>query len=396
MPLTNIQLKAATPKSRDYKLADERGLYVLVRTNGSKLFKFKYRFAGREKKLSFGAFPETTLQQARKRRDQARRQLEEGIDPGEHARMKKIAEKVASANSFRKVAQEYINKRRRDGISEATAAKSEWLLAKLSPTLGNRPISSIKPIELLVVLQSIEEKGQKETARRLRSFTSRVMRYAISTARAEHDPAAGLKGALSTPQVKHFAAITDRAQLGELLRKIDAYSGYPSTVMALKLIPHLFPRPGELRMMLWSEVDLKEARWTIPASKTKMRREHVVPLSSQVVALLNDQRKYSGDGQLVFPAFHSRKVPISENTLNQALTRLGFGGVATAHGFRSTASSLLNESEKWSYDAIERALAHQDRDQIRAIYNRATYLRERVRMMQWWSDELDRIRRIGN
>lgn len=395
MPLTVTQIKNAAPRPRDYKLSDERGLYVLVRSNGSKLFNFKYRFAGREKKLSFGAFPEVSLQLARKRRDEARRQLDEGVDPGEHARLKKLADKVTYDNSFGAIAQEYINKRRRDGIRETTAVKSEWLLSKVAPSLGKRPISLIKPLELLAVLKAIEDEGQRETARRLRSFVSRVMRYAISTARAEHDHAASLKGALSAPNVKHFAAITDKAQFGELLRKIDSYQGYPSTLMALKLMPHLFPRPGELRFMLWSEINLEGARWTIPASKTKMRREHIVPLSRQVVSLLTEQRKLSGDGALVLPAFHSNRVPISENTINQALRRLGFGGVATAHGFRSTASTLLNESEKWSYDVIERALAHKERDQIRAIYNRTTYLNERVALMQWWSDELDRLRLQG-
>lgn len=392
MALTVMQLKNAPPRSRDYKLADERGLYILVRPNGSKLFKFKYRFAGREKKLSFGAFPEVTLQLARRRRDDARRQLDEGVDPGELARSKKLADRFASDNTFGAIAQEYIDKRRRDGVSETTAAKSEWLLSKLAPSLSKRPIIAIKPIELLAVLRAIEDEGQRETARRLRSFVSRVMRYAIGTARAEHDPAAGLRGALSPPEVKHFAAITNKPQFGDLLRKIDTYNGYPSTVMALRLMPHLFPRPGELRSMLWCEIDLAAAKWTIPASKTKMRREHVVPLSRQVMALLKEQQKVTGDDQLVLPAFHSRQVSISENTINQALRRLGFAGVATAHGFRSTASSFLNESERWRYDVIERALAHQDRDQIRAIYNRTDYLNERTQLMQWWSDEIDRLR----
>lgn len=388
MPLNVMQLKNAGPRERDYKIADERGLYVLVRSNGSKLFNFKYRFAGREKKLSLGAFPEVTLQQARKKRDEARRQLDEGVDPAENKRVQRLARRVEYDNTFGLIAREFIAKRRRDGLSEVTLGKTDWLLSKLEPSLGKRPIASIKASELLSVLQGIEAAGQAETARRLRSFASRVIDYAVITDRAQHNPAKSLHRALVAPQVRHFPAVTERPQLGGLLRKIESYSGYPSTIMALKLIPHLFSRPGELRTMRWSEIDFPGKRWIIPAEKTKMRREHAVPLSCQVLVLLQQQSEVSGHSDYVLPAFHSKNVPISENTINQALRRLGYAGVATAHGFRSTASSLLNESGRWNFDVIERALAHKDRDQIRGIYNRTTYWDERVRMMQWWSDEL--------
>jgi integrase len=277
-------------------------------------------------------------------------------------------------------------------LAEATKSKSEWLFAQLEPQLGKVPVSEITAPMLLGVLQKVAESGRQETARRLRSLAGRIMSYAVITGRAAHNPATDLQRALIVPKVRHHPAIIDASELGKLLRAIETYEGYPSTIGALKLSPHLFQRPGEIRAMRWDELYLDRAKWVIPAERTKMRRPHEVPLSRQAIEIIEAMRPISGIADFVFPAFHSRTKPISENTVNGALRRLGYQGVMTAHGFRSTASSLLNESEQWSPDVIESALAHQDQNAIRATYNRASYWKSRVEMMQWWSDHLDTLR----
>lgn len=261
----------------------------------------------------------------------------------------------------------------------------------MEPKIGKLPIREITAPLLLPVLQEIQKSGRKETARRLRSLAARVFNYAIITGRAEHNPAAALQRALPTPKTCSHPAIIDRAELGKLLRSIDGYGGIASTKAALRLSPHVFQRPGEIRTMRWADLDLERARWTIPAGNTKMRRQHEVPLSRQAIAIILSMEDIAGYSEFVFPS-HSPKQPLSENAVNGALRRLGFGGTMTAHGFRSTASSLLNESNKWNPDAIERALAHQDGNAVRAVYNRTAYWAERVEMMQWWSDELDALK----
>ena len=282
----------------------------------------------------------------------------------------------------------------KEGRAEPTMVKARWFLALLKPSLGSRPVAEITPHELLAVLKKIEGKGKRETARRLRSFASRVFRYAVATARAASDPAQPLTGALIAPITTHHAAITEGKAFGALLRAIDGYSGQPSTLFALRVSPHIFQRPGEVRQMKWTDVDLEQAVWTIPAEVMKQRKPHQVPLSSQTLAILRQAQTISGDGIYVFPAIGTKGRPLSENTINASLRRLGYGGnEMTAHGFRSTASSLLNECGLWSPDAIERALAHKEGNAVRAAYHRATYWEERVAMAQWWSDHLDMLRR---
>lgn len=390
--MTVKQIEHEQPGEKNRKLWDEKGLYLLITPAGSRRWQFKYAFLGREKKIALGAFPEVTLKDARKKRDEARALLADGKDPSHERQIKKLTAQVTAANTFGAIAREYLEKRMADGLADATMSKSEWLLAQLELRLGRMPITDIDAPMLLNVLKEVQQSGRLETARRLRSFAGRVIDYAVITGRANHNPAPPLRRALITPTVRHHPAIIDRKQLGALLRAIDAYPGYPSTIAALRLTPHLFQRPGEIRTMRWDELDLEKCRWTIPASKMKMRRDHEVPLSRQAQEILRSMIPISGGGEFVFPAFHSMRKPISENNVNQALRRMGYAGIMTAHGFRSTASSLLNEDGRWSPDVIEHALAHKDQNAIRAIYNRSSYWQARVEMMQAWSDELDSIK----
>lgn len=392
MALSVKEIEYAKPIDRDRKLYDEKGLYLLIAMSGSRRWYLKYRFLGSEKKLGLGHYPEVSLKAARAKRDAARALIEEGKDPSQERRTQRLLAKAATDNTFGVVGREFLNKRAADGLAEATKSKAEWLFAQLLPQLGKVPVGEITAPILLSVLQKVVQSGRLETARRLRALAGRIMRHAVITGRALHNPAADLQRALVAPKVRHHPAIIDAGELGTLLRAIDSYGGYPSTIAALKLSPHLFQRPGEIRAMRWSELDLDRAKWVIPAERTKMRRPHEVPLSRQAIDIIQSIRPISGIADYVFPAFHSRTKPISENTVNQALRRLGYRGVMTAHGFRSTASSLLNESERWSPDVIEHALAHQEQNAVRAAYNRGTYWKARVEMMQWWSDHLDMLR----
>jgi len=393
MPLTNTAIKAAQSRSQSYKLFDGKGLFLSVEPSGGKLWRLKYRYDGKEKKLALGAFPETGLKEARVRRDEARKLLGAGIDPGAQRKIEKLGKAVRVANTFQAVGEEYIAKKAREGLAPVTLRKARWFLQLLAPKIGSRPIMEITPPELLAALRTVEERGNLETARRMRSFAGRVFRYGIATGRAERDLSSDIRDALTAPKVTHRAAILDPAAVGGLLRAIEAYGGHSSTVLALRLAPHVFVRPGELRHAEWSEIDLDGAVWIIPGHKTKMGKDHQVPLSRQSLAILELARKLSGGGRHVFPSASSAKRPISENALNGALRRMNFRkDEMTAHGFRATASTLLNESGKWHPDAIERALAHGQDNGVRAAYHRGAYWAERVQMAQWWSDYLDTLR----
>lgn len=394
MALNDTAIRQAKAADNDRKLADEKGLYLLVTTTGSKLWRFKYRLNGKEKKLALGSYPDVSLKDARAKRDEARKNSQAGRDPAVAKREARIAKHIAAANTFEAVAAEYIAKLEAEGLASVTIAKTRWLLSKLKPALGTRPIAEISPHELLAVLKASERAGQRETARRLRSFSSRVFRYAVATARASFDPAQPLQGALVSPVAKHHAAITDPVAFGGLLRAIEAYTGQPATKLALRFTSHVFQRPGEVRKAEWDEIDFDKAVWTIPACRMKQRQPHRVPLSRQSLAILREAQALTGDGRYVFPKLGSPLKPMSENAINGALRRMDYGADdMTAHGFRSTASSLLNESGKWNPDAIERALSHADKNQVRAAYHRGAHWPERVKMAQWWSDHLDTLRR---
>ena len=393
MALTDTAIRLAKAQASDRKLADSKGLYLLVTVTGSKLWRFKYRIDGKEKKLALGSYPEVGLKEARARRDVARQSAQAGSDPSVAKREARIANRIAAATTFAGIADEYIAKLEAEGKAPVTIAKTRWLLTKLSPALGTRPIAEISPHELLAVLKKVERAGQRETARRLRSFSSRVFRYAVATARASVDPAQPLQGALVSPVAKHHAAITDPIAFGKLLRSIETYSGQPVTKLALCFTPHVYQRPGEVRKAEWSEIDFDKALWTIPAERMKQRQPHRVPLSKQALAILREAAELSGGGRYIFPKLGSPLKPMCENAVNGALRRMGYGpNDMTAHGFRSTASSLLNESGKWSADAVERALSHADGNQVRAAYHRGAHWSERVEMAQWWSDHLETLK----
>lgn len=394
MALTDTTIRNAKPRDREYKLADSGGLYVLVTPAGGKLWRLKFRVEGREKKLALGSYPEVKLADARKRRDEARDQMAAGKDPAREKQRAKHLAKVAADNTFGAIGREYLDKRIREGMAPRTTEKAEYYLSRLTPALGRLPVAEITAPDVLAVLRVFEKQGKHETANRLLQLASRIFRYSVATARLASDPTRDLKGALTAPKVKHFAAIIEPKRAGELLRAIDGYEGMGITRLAMQLSPHVFVRPGELRHAEWGEIDLDGALWIIPAEKMKMREAHRVPLSRQSVAILREAYEATGPSGYVFPSVRTRARPMSEATIGAGLRRLGFpSDEMTAHGFRSMASTLLNESGKWSPDCIERALAHVDSNGVRKAYNRGEYWQERVDMAQWWSDYLDLLRK---
>lgn len=396
MALTAIKIRSSKPIEKAYKLADEKGLYLLINPNGAKYWRFKYRFADKEKKLSFGVYPDVSLADARNKRDEARSLLAKDIDPSVDKQIKKRATKLAAENSFEAIAREWYAK----FSSKWTAHHGERIIRRLEkdifPWLGKRPVTEITAPEILNTLRRIENRGARETAHRTQQNCGQIFRYAIASGRAERDPSADLRGALEPVKKNHLASITDPNKIGDLLRTINSYQGYFITKCALRLSPLFFVRPGELRRAEWSEFDFDKAEWRIPAAKMKMREMHIVPLSFQAIEILRELQALTGDRQYVFPSIRSPKRPMSENTVNGALRRLGYTTEEmTAHGFRSMASTLLNE-QGWNRDAIERQLAHAERNNIRATYNYAEYLPERRKMMQSWADYLDQLKLDSN
>jgi len=391
MPLNDAKAKNAKAGEKPVKLSDGGGLYLLVQPNGSKLWRQNYRFAGQQKTLALGIYPAISLKEAREARDDAKAQLRQGIDPSGAKVQARAALKQAAADSFEAVAREWLG---RQALSEATHTKALWMFEALTfPWLGARPVSEIKAPEMLAVLRRIEARGKLETAQRVKQQAGRVFRYAIATGRASDDPTAALRGALATPKTKHRASITDPAKIGPLLRAIDGYTGGFVTACALKLAPLLFVRPGELRQAEWSEFDLDAAEWRIPAEKMKMRSTHVVPLATQAVDVLRELMPLTGPTGYVFPSVRSRRSPMSEGTVIAALRRMGYSGSEmSGHGFRSMASTRLHEMG-WPHEAIERQLAHAERNKVSAAYNYAEYLPERRKMMQTWADYLDVLRK---
>lgn len=394
MSLSDAAVRAAKPREKPYKLTDSSGLHLLVRPNGSKLWRLKYRFVGREKLLSFGAYPVISLADARKRRDDAKRLLADGTDPSVKKKHDKIAAATAAANTFGAVAAEYLANKENGDASASTMDKNRWMLEALAAALANRPIAQITAAEVLDVLKRVEKSGRRETARRLRSTIGAVFRLAVVTLRAENDPTFALRGALLAPKVHHRPAIVDEKQLGALMRSIDEYDGWPTLRAALKFVALTFARPGEVRAAHRSEIDFDKTVWRIPAERMKMRRPHEVPLSRQAVEVLQDVWLLSEGGELIFPSIRSNARPLSENALNSALRRMGYSqDEMTAHGFRSSASTILNE-RGFEPHVIEVALGHQDENEVRRAYNRAKYWPERVLLMQAWADLLDEFRKM--
>lgn len=393
MGLTAVAIKAAKGRDKPYKLTDGDGLFLYVTPKGGRYWRMNYRHLGKQKTLAFGVYPDTGLADAREQRDAARKLLARGEDPAEQIKLDRVAATVAASNSFKAVADEWLVKVEREDRSAATMKKLRWLLGFINASVGKRPIASISAQELLVMLRKMEGKGKYETAKRLRSTCSQIFRYAIATARAERDVAADLRGALIAPKPIHRAAITSAHEAGGLLRALDAFEGHANTKAALRLLPHVFVRPGELRYAEWGDFDFDKALWTIPPHKTKMRRAHTIPLSRQALAILATIEHDADYSRFLFPSLRSVERPMSENTINAALRRMGFAqDEMTGHGFRAMAATLLNEMGLWHPDAIERQLAHCDNNAVRRAYTRGEYWDERVRMMQHWSDHIDFLR----
>lgn len=392
--LSDRAIRNTKPRKKPFKLSAGESLYLLIRPDGSKYWRMDYRFGGRRGTLAFGVYPTIGLAAARESRNGAKKQIAAGIDPGHKRRLDKLTAKLSGGNTFQAVAEEWLAKQGREHRAAATLQKKRWLLDTAFSQIGGRPIAEISAPELLAVLRNVEQRGCFETAVRLRSTCSQVFRYAIATNRAERDPTTDLRGALTSPKVQHRAAVTEPKAIGALLRAIDGFEGQPTTLAALKLAPLVFVRPGELRKAEWSEFNVEIAEWRIPEAKMKMRRSHRVPLARQTIAILKDLREFTGRGRYLFPSVRTSQRPMSENTLNAALRRLGYSKEeATTHGFRSTAAVRLNEMGRWNADAIERQLAHQEANSVRRAYTHAAeYWSERCDMMQVWADYLDGLR----
>ena len=392
--LTPSAVANAKPRASAYKLADERCMYLLVQPSGARLFRMDYRRPGTGKRntLALGVFPDVSLRKARERRDEARALLADGIDPGAQRK----ATKDAGADTFEALAREWHGKRKSKWTENYATHLMRRLEVNVFPWIGDSPITKLTAPNLLSMLRRIESRGVIETAHRVHQTCAEVFRYAIATGRATADPTPSLRGAISPAPKVHFASIKEPGRVADLLRDIDGYAGHYVTRAALQLAPLVFVRPGELRHAEWQEIEMDAAEWRIPAAKMKMRALHIVPLSSQAVSILRDLYPLTGRGRYVFPSLRTHERPMSENTVNAALRRLGYDGrTMVGHGFRSMASTLLNE-QGWHRDAIERQLAHAERDQVRAAYNYAEHLPERRKMMQAWADYLDALKKGGN
>lgn len=394
MALTDLQIRAAIPKPRVVrKLSDGGGLQLWVYPDRAKRWRLAYRFEKRQKVLALGVYPAVGLKKARDAREEAKRLLARGDDPVTVRKLKKVTKAATIATTFNIIAAELLDKKKREGKAPRTLAKLKWLLSLARPAIAHRPVADLTAPDILAVLRGVEARVRSETARRLRALIGEILRYAVATGRASADPTTALKGALIAPIVKHRASIIEPRAFGGLLRAIEDYQGAPETRVALKLLALTFVRPGELRAAEWHEFDLETGVWTISASKMKMRRPHRVPLPAHAVTLLTELRALTGHRKYLFPSVRSPVRCMSENTINAALRRLGFiKEEMTGHGFRSAASSILNESGLWNPDAVERQLAHVDGDAVRRAYARADFWEERTRMMSWWAVKCDEMR----
>ena len=392
MPLTQVKCKNAKPKAKTYRLYDEKGLYLEVTPKAHKWWRLKYRFNGKEKRLALGVFPEVGLKEVRDLRDDARQQLRNNVDPSAVRKIQKQNGVAASGNSFEGIAREW-------HVRQATVWSESYaddVLRRLEsntfPVIGQFPIGEVTAADMLDMLRRMEKRGIGETTYRIRAVCSQIFRYAIATGRAERDPAADLVGSLTPRKRNHFATITDPDKIGQLLRAIDSYEGNIITKIALQLAPYVFVRPGELRHAEWSEIDFKDKLWRIPPEKMKKRISHVVPLAKQSIRLLKEIKPFTGNGRYIFPHYRTSSRPMSENTINGALRRLGYTKEEmTGHGFRAMASTRLNEMG-WDSDLIERQLAHIEKNAVRGAYNHAEYLPRRRKMMQVWADNLDQLK----
>lgn len=393
MPLTDVAIRKAKPADKPVKLFDGGGLYLELSPSGGKLWRWKYRHGGKEKRLALGAYPAVSLTDARERHAEARKLLAAGIDPGAHRKAEKAAGAERAANSFEVVAREWLGKQK--WVESYRVKVAAWLEKDVFPYIGVRPVAELEAPEFLQTVRRVEARGAVESAHRILQSCGQVMRYAIATGRAQRNPVADLRGALSTPEERHHAAILDPAELGALLRAIEGYAGDPVTRAALRLAPLLFVRPGELRQAEWAHIDLDAGEWRFTASKTGT--PHIVPLAPQAVEILRDLHPLTGAGRYVFPSARGKGRPMSNATIGAALRRLGYSGEQmTAHGFRATARTLLDETLGYRADYIEHQLAHAVKDANGRSYNRTSFLPQRKAMMEGWADYLGALRAGGN
>lgn len=391
--LTAASIRQAKPRDKDYKIFDGGGLYILVKKDGSKYWRLKYRFGGKERLLSIGVFPEVTLGEAREKRYDARKQLRENIDPSTAKQIQKQDTKLAAGNSFQAVSEEWFI-RQIHRWSEVHQTKVRWMLNKnLFPWLGHRPINEISPPELLSALRRVESRGALETAKRTKQVAGQVFRFGVASGYCERDPSQDLKEALATPEKKHLAAVTDPKEVGALLRILDGYEGSPVVRAALQLAPLTFVRPGELRTAEWSEIDWEAYEWRIPASKMKTKIDHIVPLSNQALDVLKDLQPLTGKFKYIFPSARSPRRPMSNNAVLAAMRRMDIPKEQmSGHGFRAMARTILDEVLGYRVDWIEHQLAHAVKDVHGRAYNRTAHLDRRKEMMQRWANYLDQIR----
>jgi len=390
--LTDTAIKNAKPKEKPYRLTDEKALYLEVMPNGSKYFRWKYRVDGKEKRMAFGVYPDTSLKEAREKRDQARKQLAQGIDPGENRKAMKAAQ-TAEGETFEVIAREWFAKYQ-PTWAKTHADKIIYRLEKDAfPWMGKRPIREITAPEILTVLQRTEKRGALDTAHRVHQNCGQIFRYAVATGRADRDPCGDLRGALPPCKREHFPSLTEPTEVAELLRAIDGFRGTFVVQCALRLAPLFFVRPGELRQAEWKDIDLDAAEWRYTVSKTKT--EHLVPLARQAVAILRELHALTGHGQHVFPGRDPKK-PMSEAAVNAALKRMGYDTKTqiTGHGFRAMARTMLHQDKALGFapEVIEHQLAHRVPDALGTAYNRTKFLDERRRMMQAWADFLDKLK----
>lgn len=386
--LSDAKVRNARPRSKRYKFADGEGLFLVVMPSGSKYWRLKYFFAGREKLLALGVYPDIGLAEARERRAEARKLLATGKDPGEAKQEAKQLATLKSENAFEVIAFEWLAIREHEWALSYRGRLRAQIERHILPKLGKKPVAEITAPDVLAMLRIIEGKGVLETARRMMQVTGQIFMYAIATGRAERNPVPDLKGALKSPVVKHHSFLSE-AELPDYLKKLEGYDGSPQTKLALRLLLLTFVRTNELRGAQWTEIDWDKAEWRIPAERMKMKELHIVPLSRQAIAVLRELQELAGKRNYVFPNQHNPATFMSENTMLFALYRMGYHSRTTGHGFRSTASTILNERE-FRADVIERQLAHGERNTVRAAYNHAQYLPERRKMMQWWADYLEK------
>lgn len=394
MKLTARQIESAKPKEKPYKLADGGGLYLLVNPNGSRYWRLKYRVSGKEKLLALGVFPETTLSDARKKRDEAKRGIAGGIDPSEAKREEKAAREALVKNTFQEIALEWHASKQKEWSDGYASDILEAFNKDVFPYIGKKPIAEVKPLELLNVLRRMEGRGATEKARKVRQRCGEVFRYAIVTGRAEYNPAPDLTSAMHGHESNHYPFLTHK-QLPQFFKALSDYSGSQLVVMAARLLILTGLRTGELRAASWREIDEEHAIWEIPAERMKMHRPHVVPLSSQAQTLIKQIRELTGNYPLMFPGRNDPRNTMSEASINQVFKRIGYSGKVTGHGFRYTMSTILHE-QGYNTAWIETQLAHVDKNSIRGIYNHAQYLDGRREMLQWYADYMDALEKGEN